>query len=98
MNTQLSQAAKEVLAERQRQIEVKGYTHEHDDSYNHLTGRLVGLALERIFRCVNKTEENYRICLVEAAALLLAEIERIDRKESKAAYMNPVNWTSGIRW
>lgn len=88
----LSQAAQDVLMERQRQVSAEGWTPEHDDAhdshemahaaacyaYPELTA-LIGVktwpwALEWLK--VRDHRRNY----VRAAALLLAEIERLDRK------------------
>lgn len=88
-------AARDVLAERKRQIEQEGWTPAHDDQY--LGGELAGAsacyclgALEidweafenfwpwdgKWWKPVNKRRD-----LVKAAALILAEIERLDRAE-----------------
>lgn len=85
----MSQAAIDVLAERRRQIEVKGWTPEHDDEHRHgeilweawgALARLSGQALEQ------RTSGNlshYRQILVEGTAMILAEIERLDRTASR---------------
>lgn len=102
-----SQATKDVLAERQRQISVEGWTPEHDD--DHVHGQMAGAAScyarhinarswvvidlddgPEVYR--NEPAPNYwpwdeswwkpttpRRDAVKACALLLAEIERIDR-------------------
>jgi hypothetical protein len=93
----LSQAARDVLAERQRQISAEGWTTGHDDE--HATG---GLALAAACYAISGRGVNQwpmeamlydwwpwdrkwwkpktrRRDLVKAAALILAEIERIDR-------------------
>lgn len=87
----LTEAARDVLAERQRQISAEGWTPEHDDEHNghemahaaacyaypELTA-LVGVKTwpwaAEWFK-VRDRRSNY----VRAAALLLAEIERLDR-------------------
>lgn len=97
----LSKAAEDVLAERQRQISVKGYTVAHDDIY--ICGELAGAAAcyamntlrvdnqglrEGVYRVMADLwpwargywkPKNKRSDLVRAAALLIADIERIDR-------------------
>ena len=95
----LANAARDVLAERQRQVEVEGWTPEHDDE--HSNGELADAAA-----CYAATATAYRMrdhsvlytrlwpwdlkwwkakrgnrrrSLVKAGALILAEIERLDR-------------------
>jgi hypothetical protein len=88
----LSQAAQDVLAERARQIDVEGWSSSHDDEHNNhelahaaacyaypeLTA-LIGVKTwpwdPEAFK-VHDHRRNY----VRAAALLLAEIERLDRQ------------------
>ena len=92
-------AARDVLAERRRQVEVEGWTHEHDDQ--HVKGEMAGAAAcYALYRShVDPVElmgegvlemswpwdpewwkpTTRRRDLVKAAALLLAEIERLDR-------------------
>lgn len=106
MSKELSQAALDVLAERQRQMNVEGWTPAHDDC--HYNNELVAAATCYSSHVVamawlhQKHPEEYleepapegwpinwddewwkpsnpRRDLVKAAALLLAEIERIDR-------------------
>nr|UVN06462.1 MAG: hypothetical protein [Bacteriophage sp.] len=91
-----SQAWRDVTAERQRQITVEGWTPEHDDEYEHgeLADAAGCYALHsEIFDCVGEPPRpwpwpdewwkptNRRRDLVKAGALILAEIERIDRQE-----------------
>ena len=94
-----NKAAADVVAERQRQITVEGWTPEHDDE--HTYGELVQEAADLCvygtdFRVVDLdgdrmvgwglTEahrDNRRRQLVIAGALILAEIERIDRVAAK---------------
>lgn len=90
----MTKASVDVLAERQRQQEVEGWTPEHDDQHK-------GGALAVAAGCYAMHTDafpnpgqppvmwpwvsdwwkptDYRRDLVKAAALLLAEIERIDR-------------------
>ena len=89
-----SNAAKDVLAERRRQVEVEGWTHEHDDQHDE--GELATAAgCYALFSGSHSDEgeppplwpldpaawkpREYRRDLVRAAALTLAEIERLDR-------------------
>lgn len=91
----MSQAATDVLAERQRQVTAEGCTPGHDDghtecdlagaaaAYALCTGEnYLGLRYQGVqvwpSRWVFK-DGGYRRNLVKAAALLLAEIERLDR-------------------
>lgn len=89
-----TQALKDVEAERKRQIEVLGRTHEADDKYQlHELPRAAACYASPYapvnmstawpwdpeYYPVAKSEEMMRRNLVKAAALLLAEIERLDR-------------------
>ena len=96
-----SSAAMDVLAERCRQIEVKGWTPEHDDSHNHgelahAAGVLALADIKLFLRCAIEywpwdapsmeadiIGTSCRTRLIKAAALLLAEIERLDRATTK---------------
>lgn len=93
---QLTAAARDVLAERQRQISAEGWTPEHDDG--HGTEELAFAAA-----CYSTADEgdappavwpwarewwkprDRRLNAVKAAALLLAEIERLDRSAAALA-------------
>ncbi len=99
----LTKAAQDVLAERERHVSVEGWQHEHDDLHD-------GGALADAAACYAATEpafcalpfqgvgtQQYRWLwpwdaawwkptsrrrnLVKAGALILAEIERLDRQE-----------------
>lgn len=85
-------AARDVLAERRRQVSAEGWTPEHDDQ--HKTGELAKAAT--CYASVYPLAASYwpwdlkwwkpsdrRRNLVKAAALILAEIERLDRKASE---------------
>jgi len=95
----MNPAARDVLAERRRQIEAEGWTPEHDDK--HVSGHLVqaarcyllhgrgGLAPMQTAPVVWPWDARWwkptgrRRDLVKAAALILAEIERMDRMETQ---------------
>ncbi|MFP3428780.1 hypothetical protein SB781_03420 [Paraburkholderia sp. SIMBA_061] len=93
----LGDAARDVIIERQRQMSVEGWTPEHDDE--HEIGELARAAAcyaanATGFRLQSRVNiwpwdkawwkpTTPRRDLVKAAALILAEIERIDRKDSK---------------
>lgn len=95
-----TQAAIDVLAERARQVSQEGWTPEHDDKHNECEMaaaaatyalctdpgqlKLCGVIVWRWPMHWWKPT-TYRRNLVKAAALLLAEIERIDRRAAKAA-------------
>lgn len=107
--TDLSKAAIDVLAERQRQVEVEGWTPEHDDAHNYgelasagacyaFVGSLTDFQ-RKVYAYKNppylgpmvlhwEWDEKWwkpttpRRDLVKAAALILAEIERLDRQEA----------------
>ena len=89
----------EIAAERVRQIEVEGWTPEHDDE--HGSGQLAQAAAcyaaprELVQREVRKVPRYWpwsrewwkprdrRHDLIRAAALLVAEVERLDRAKSR---------------
>lgn len=89
----LSQAAHDVLAERQRQTSVEGWTPEHDDT--HVNGELTAAAICYAHTGVRShlhlfnqlwpwssdwwKPTNPRRNRVKAAALIIADIERLDR-------------------
>ena len=90
-------AAIDVLAERRRQIESEGWTREHDDTW--VDGELAIAAACYAGATDMTITNNppalwpwsaswwkpttYRRDLVKAAALILAEIERLDREEAR---------------
>jgi hypothetical protein len=100
-----AQAARDVLAERRRQVDAEGYDPEHDDAHpnEEIAAYAALYAMPPAARDWPATESGYgetfggALCpvdwhpkfgdrrreLVKAAALLLAEIERIDRAASK---------------
>ncbi|HDY3016125.1 TPA: hypothetical protein RPD89_000260 [Salmonella enterica] len=85
----LTGALRDVIAERQRQISVKGWTPEHDDTY--IGCELAAAAISYIepveaenywpadWHDDSFRPSDYRRNLVKATALLLAELERLDR-------------------
>lgn len=84
-----SQAARDIWAERQRQQSVKGFSTRQDDTYT--GGELAAAAISYIepmaatdywpadWHDDSFRPSDYRRNIVKAAALLIAEIERIDR-------------------
>jgi hypothetical protein len=92
----------EVMAERLRQVDKEGWSHEHDDEHTEfeLTRAAVAYALAATATPEQPTAEDMgevwpwdplwwkpsspRRNLVKAAALIIAEIERLDRAEHKA--------------
>ncbi|ENU0860544.1 ead/Ea22-like family protein [Citrobacter amalonaticus] len=98
LEAQQTPAANDVLAERRRQINVEGWTPEHDDKYQH--SEMLWASCCYVLNTIQKynrvpfdwpwrdewwkpTEK--RRDLVKAAALLLADIERLDRAAMLAA-------------
>lgn len=96
----LSQAARDVLAERQRQISAEGWTPEHDDE-QHLPGEMALAAASYV--CADENDappaiwpwalnwwkpRDRRRNLTKAGALILAEMERIDRAARKQGGAN----------
>lgn len=92
----MSPGTRDVLIERQRQIDAEGYTARHDDMHRHgeLARAGAAYALSAAPRRVGELDralslwpfdresfkhQDARACLVVAAALLLAEIDRLDR-------------------
>jgi hypothetical protein len=103
----LTQAARDVLGERRRQIEVEGWTPEHDDA--HGDGQMAVAAGYYALACGWPKERdighgqvpvywpwarewwkprNKRTNLLRAAALILADIERIDRAAMSASRLD----------
>lgn len=90
----LTKAAHDVLSERARQVLVEGWTPEHDDA--HIIGELPDAAVAYALTAAGYGEMGHsqfwpfaeswwkpkdaRRDFVRAAALLIAEIERLDRK------------------
>lgn len=91
----LTDAARDVLAERQRQISAEGWTPEHDDEYRHheLAKAAACYAMAGTPHHIANAHWPWRADWwkprdarrnrVKAAALLLADIERMDRAASK---------------
>lgn len=97
-----SQAILDVEAERKRQIDVEGWTHDLDDQYRAgelcgaavayamataeflATGKVAGREPHPLFRFDPRwwKPSTARRNLVKAAALIVAEIERLDRPEA----------------
>jgi hypothetical protein len=91
----LSRAAEDVFAERQRQVKVEGWTIEHDDTHRHgqMATAAACYALWGAGGIVARATspdlwpwdemwwkpKDRRRDLVRAAALIIAEIERLDR-------------------
>ena len=96
----LTPAARDVLAERARQVSVEGWTPERDDQYTdcQLAAAAASCAVcgkdPKALKLMGVTAwpwrdywwkpETYRRNLEKAGALILAEIERIDRQPSRA--------------
>lgn len=91
---ELSQALKDIIAERLRQIG-KGYTEAYDDQFApfNLSNAGVGYALQHVHPEIAQKiwplgerslmPQTVRESLVRAATLIIAEIEKIDRKALK---------------
>lgn len=96
----LSDAARHVIAERQRQISAEGWTPDRDDAYNRgVLAEAGGIYALHAFdpRRAKETPEGWpwadawwkpkdpRSNLIRAGALILAEIERLDRSFASQA-------------
>lgn len=95
-----SAAARDVLAERQRQISAEGWTPEHDDKYTHgdMASAAACYASQGRYHYPVPGKpgpiwpwaaewwkpSGYRRNLVKAGALIIAEIERLDRAAARA--------------
>lgn len=90
-----TKAALDVLAERRRQVEAEGWTPEHDDAYENnelpqaatcYTTPAIATAYGWVWPWPHEWFKltTPRRNLVKAGALILAEIERLDRAERKA--------------
>ncbi|WYK06475.1 hypothetical protein DWF04_016480 [Cereibacter sphaeroides f. sp. denitrificans] len=95
-----TKAAADVLAERARQISAEGWTPEHDDTHQHgqIAGAALCYLAEDIPHWARQQAHgcywpwdaswwkptDHRRNLVKAGALILAEIERLDRAEARA--------------
>ena len=93
LDTQLNAALRDIAAERRRQIEQEGWTPEHDDK--HVRGEIASAAASYSVAGLEGGEalaigiwpwsvdwwkpKDRRRDLVRAAALIVAEIERLDR-------------------
>jgi len=89
----IAAAARDVLAERQRQT-AKGWTPEHDDTHRHGEIIMEGWgARSRLLRANGYRSfgelSECRDQLVKAGALILAEIERLDRIQTHARAAAP---------
>jgi hypothetical protein len=89
----MNRAIADVMVERHRQIEAKGYTAQHDDQYRNcqLSLAAAAYAMNEAYPMDNPPwfwpwprqawkPKDERRDLVRAAALLIARIEQIDRK------------------
>lgn len=85
-----AEVARELIVERSRQIEEEGYTPEHDDDhvYGELGDAAAALAAGDHRYWPDgwgkfKPDDCYRRDLVKAGALIIAEIERLNRAAAK---------------
>jgi hypothetical protein len=100
MDAEQTQAARDVLDERRRQVEAEGWTPEHDDQYTacELARAAATYAtcshIEQLRLCGEQVwpwhpdwwkRGDYRRDLVKSGALILAEIERVDRDRAAIA-------------
>ena len=96
----MSSAIDDVIAERRRQIEAEGWTEAHDDRNSKCEMAVAGGCYAMFTDAYPNDGEpprywpwasewwkpkNYRRDFVRAAALILAEIERIDRNVTKGS-------------
>lgn len=92
--SQVTQAIVDVLAERKRQIEGEGFDSEHDDMHDcgalaraaacyAMSGYHIGMPNAWPWSLSWWKPKDRRRDLVRAGALILAEIERLDRQASR---------------
>lgn len=82
MSEHMDRVLGQVAAERARQIQM-GWTPEHDDL--HSTHQMVQLARSRAGRVGSSGEGYYsRERLIEAAAIFVAAVEAMDRREDQS--------------
>lgn len=95
MKAEMTRAALDVLAERRRQVEAEGWTPEHDDRTPMGELAYAGEAYIGAFR--SQVDLRPRELLVKAVALILAEIERLDRQElaEETAHLTPEGRSDG---
>jgi hypothetical protein len=109
-----SAALRDVAAERQRQVSVEGWTQHDDDSYSscELAAAAATYALctrpEQLQVCgvtawpwhqVTFKPTTYRRNLIKAGALILAEIERLDRAAAKTQIeIVSLDWAKAPEW
>ena len=75
----------DVLTERFRQIDIGGYTTDHDDTVHHIQD-FAGFIAGRTNRILDGEDAVYRQMFVEIGALALAAIEKLDRADAKEDY------------
>lgn len=95
----MSKALEDIAAERRRQVEAEGWTPEHDDAHSNgelaqaaacyarqAVSRASALAIPLSWPWEDGWWKpgSHRRNLVKAAALMVAEIERLDRAEARA--------------
>lgn len=97
MNAYASRPLADIAHERERQVNAEGYTPEHDDAHDHceLARAAANYACRTDALMLSGTRvwpegceckpADYRRLLVKAGALILAEIERIDRIAERKA-------------
>ena len=107
--SELTKAATDVLAERNRQIKAEGWTPEHDDEHAHGEMALAASCYAEQGPAPYGVSyptiparwpwdgdwwkpKDYRSNLVRAAALLLAEIERLDRADQASRHAAAAPW------
>lgn len=70
-----------IQEERERQVEEKGYTHEHDDN-EHSIDDLSILAASYLAGSIRSAVEKHKIeKLTKAASLIVAELDRLERHD-----------------
>lgn len=108
---EMTKAAADVLAERRRQIEAEGWTPEHDDGYkrDELACAAACYCMSSVGVLFDHFEDMWpwdvnwfkradpRRDLVKAAALILAEIERLDRARGETRQPFGPNNTPRLR-
>lgn len=99
-----TRAMRDLVTERRRVVEAKGYTAEHDDEHTGGTIALAGVCyalaavggesgiysgyIARMWPWEGRPSGDSRTLLIQAAGLFIAEVERLDRAEARGPWID----------